>query len=297
MVAEIEAAMKQDIEQITWMTPETKKKAYEKLAAVATKIGYPEKWRDYTALRIDKADPIGNSLRANNFEWKRQLDKIGKPVDKKEWFMSPPTVNAYYNPLENNINFPAGILQPPFFEQGMDDPVNYGAIGAVVGHELTHGFDDQGRQFDAEGNLKDWWTKEDADEFQKRADCIGSQYGSFKVGDLNLNPKLTMGENVADNGGLRLAYMAMMDSLSKRTQPPAKIEGFTPQQRFFLGWAQVWCVNFTPENARTRALTDPHSPGQYRVNGTVSNMPEFSQAWGCKTGDAMNRGDKACRVW
>ncbi len=297
MVHEIEQAMQRDINDIKWMTPETKKKAFEKLHAVANKIGYPEKWKDYSSLTIDKNDPIGNSLRANEFERRRQFAKIGKPVDKKEWFMSPPTVNAYYNPLQNNINFPAGILQPPFFEANLDDAVNYGAIGAVVGHELTHGFDDQGRQFDAEGNLKDWWTEKDAEEFKKRTDCIGSQYSNFKVGDLNVNGKLTMGENVADNGGLRLAYMAMMDSLSKRTQPQGKVDGYTPQQRFFLGFAQVWCGSYTPESARVRVLTDSHSPGQYRVNGTVSNMPEFWQAFGCKAGSSMNRGDKACRVW
>jgi endothelin-converting enzyme/putative endopeptidase len=295
MVHEIERAMQQDINQITWMTPQTKAKAIEKLHAVANKIGYPEKWRDYSKLKIEPGDALGNSMRSNEFEFQRGLDKIGKPVDKLEWHMTPPTVNAYYDPQMNNINFPAGILQPPFYDNKLDDAVNYGAIGAVIGHELTHGFDDQGRQFDAKGDLTDWWTQTDAKEFEKRAGCVEKEYGNFTVDDdLKLNGKLTLGENVADNGGLRLAHMALMDVLGGK-QPP-KIDGFTADQRFFLGFAQIWCTNMTEQSMRLRAQTDPHSLPKYRVNGTVSNMPEFQNAFSCKIGQPMVR-ENACRVW
>jgi endothelin-converting enzyme/putative endopeptidase len=295
MVGEIEKAMQADIQNLDWMTPTTKKKALEKLHQVANKIGYPEKWRDYSALKIAKDDPIGNSLGANQFEFKRDLAKIGKPVDLKEWFMSPPTVNAYYDPQKNNINFPAGILQPPFFDAKLDDAVNYGAIGSVIGHELTHGFDDQGRQFDLKGDMKDWWTPEDAKEFERRAECIEKEYSGFTaVDDLKLNGKLTLGENVADNGGVRIAYMALMDSLAKHTV--GKIDGYTPEQRFFLGFGQSWCGQNRPERARMLAQVDPHSPDRYRVNGTVSNMPEFQKAFGCKEGQPMVR-QNACHVW
>ncbi|MEP6535240.1 MAG: M13 family metallopeptidase [Bryobacteraceae bacterium] len=295
MVHAIEKAMQQDITEITWMTPATKKKALEKLQAVADKIGYPDQWRDYSKLTIRPDDALGNSTRANVFEFERQLDKIGKPVDKKEWQMTPPTVNAYYDPQMNNINFPAGILQPPFYDNKLDDAVNYGGIGAVIGHELTHGFDDQGRQFDAKGDLVDWWTEADGKEFEKRAGCIEKEYGDFVVsGDLKLNGKLTEGENVADNGGLRLAHMALMDVLGGKK--PAKIEGLTADQRFFLGFAQIWCTNMRDQAMRLRAQTDPHSLPQYRVNGTVSNMPEFQNAFSCKVGQPMVR-QNACRVW
>jgi Predicted metalloendopeptidase len=295
MVHALEKALEKDLEQISWMTPATKKRALEKLHAITNKIGYPEQWRDYSALKIEKGDALGNSLRANTFEFNRQLAKIGKPVDKKEWFMSPPTVNAYYDPQLNNINFPAGILQPPFYDNKMDDAVNFGGIGAVIGHELTHGFDDQGRQFDAKGNLDDWWTEADAKEFERRADCVSKEYGEFTaVGDLKLNGKLTLGENVADNGGLRIAYMALLDTLTGKKQQ--KLEGFTPEQRLFLGFGQIWCTNATDESLRLRAQTDPHSPGRYRVNGTVSNMPEFQKAFACKAGQPMVRAN-ACSVW
>jgi len=295
MVSEIEKAMAADIQSLTWMTPETKQKAFEKLRLVTNKIGFPDKWRDYTKLEIQPNDALGNSLRANTFEFQRRLDKIGKPVDKNEWQMSPPTVNAYYDPQQNNINFPAGILQPPFYDNKMDDAINYGAIGAVIGHELTHGFDDQGRQFDGKGNFVDWWTKIDAKEFDERALCIEKEYSSFPVADdLKLNGKLTEGENVADNGGLRLAYMALMDSLAGK--PQKKIDGFTPEQRLFLGFGQVWCTNQSPQSSRLRAQTDPHSLPRYRVNGTVSNMPEFQKAFACKVGQPMVR-ENACRVW
>jgi endothelin-converting enzyme/putative endopeptidase len=295
MVKQIEAAMEKDIQALDWMTPATKQKALEKLHTVANKIGYPDKWRDYSKLHVELNDAVGNSLRSNTFEMYRRLQKIGNPADRTVWGMSPPTVNAYYNPLQNNINFPAGILQPPFYDNKIDDPVNYGAVGSVIGHELTHGFDDEGRQFDAKGNFDEWWTKEDAKAFEERADCIKNEYGNFiAVHDVKLNGKLTLGENTADNGGLRLAYMALMDSLAGKTLP--QIDGFTPEQRFFLGFAQLWCNNSTEENARLRALTDPHSPGRYRVNGTVQNMPEFQKAWACKAGQAMV-SPKPCRVW
>ncbi|MDQ6708047.1 MAG: M13 family metallopeptidase, partial [Acidobacteriota bacterium] len=249
----------------------------------------------YSSIQIKRDDALGNDLRADQFAVQFNLKKIGKPVDKLEWGMTPPTVNAYYNPPQNNINFPAGILQPPFYYSAADDAVNYGAIGAVVGHELTHGFDDQGRQFDATGNLRDWWTANDAAEFKTRADCIANEYGAFSpIADVKLNGRLTLGENAADNGGLRLAYMALMDSLAGKTQD--KIDGYTPEQRFFLGWGQVWCENQTEQSARLLAQTNPHSPGRFRANGTLQNMPEFGQAFGCKVGQPMMQ-EKGCRVW
>ena len=296
MVKGLEKAMQKDIQEIDWMTPETKKLALEKLSAITDKIGYPEKWRDYTALKIVSGDAFGNALRANEFESRRDLTKVGKAPDPKEWSMTPPTVNAYYSPQQNNINFPAGILQPPFFDAKLDDAVNYGGIGAVIGHEMTHGFDDSGRRFDAQGNLKDWWTEKDAKAFENRAECIDKQYGSYvAISDVNLNGKLTLGENVADNGGLRIAYLAFMDSIKNKRL--TKIDEFTPEQRFFLGWSQVWCSHMTPEAERFRAQTDPHSPGRYRANGVLSNMPEFQQAFGCKVDQPMVRGENACRVW
>ncbi|MDE3198246.1 MAG: M13 family metallopeptidase [Acidobacteriota bacterium] len=295
MVQEIEAEMAKDIESIAWMSEDTKKQALAKLTLVENKIGYPDKWRDYSTVRIVRGDYLGNQDRAAAFAFRRQLDKIGKPVDKSEWGMTPPTVNAYYNPPQNNINFPAGILQPPFYFKGGDEAANYGAVGAVVGHELTHGFDDSGRQYDGEGNLRDWWTAPDATAFKQRADCIANEYSQFVAsGDVKINGRLTLGENAADNGGLRLAYMALMDSLANQTLPI--VDGYTPQQRFFLAWGQVWCQNVTAQAARLSALTDPHSLGRYRVNGVLQNMPEFQQAFGCKTADAMV-SPNACRVW
>jgi putative endopeptidase len=296
MIKGLETAMAKDIQEIDWMTPETKKRALEKLHAVANKVGYPENWRDYSSVKVDRVDAFGNSLRANEFAIRRDLNKIGKAPDPKEWSMTPPTVNAYYSPTQNNINFPAGILQPPFFDAKLDDAVNYGGIGAVIGHELTHGFDDSGRRFDGKGNLRDWWTAEDGKAFEQRAECVDKQYSQYvAIGDVRLNGKLTLGENVADNGGLRIAYMAFMDSIMNKRL--TKIDGFTPEQRFFLGWGQVWCSHMTPEAERYRAQTDPHSAGRYRVNGVVSNMLEFQQAFGCKVGQPMVRGENACRVW
>ncbi len=294
MVHEIEASLEKDINSLTWMTEATRREAKTKLKAVADKIGYPDKWRDYSALQIKRGDALGNSQRANAFEFHRQLGKIGKPTDKSEWGMTPPTVNAYYNPLQNNINFPAGILQPPFYNAKNDPAVNYGGAGSVVGHELTHGFDDQGRQFDARGNLKDWWTPQDASAFTERAQCFVDEYGSFTaIDDVKLNGKLTLGENVADNGGLRLALMSYLASTSTK---PATLDGFTPEQRFFVGFGQIWCESRRPEISRMLAQVDPHSPGKDRVNGTVSNMPEFAKAFSCKADAPMVR-QKPCKVW
>ncbi len=295
MVHALEQALKEDIEGLPWMTEETKKQALIKLAAITNKIGYPDKWRDYSKLNIVRGDLLGDEMRGQAFEYNRQLQKIGKPPDRKEWLMSPPTVNAYYSDQMNSINFPAGILQPPFYDNNMDDAVNFGGIGAVIGHELTHGFDDQGRQFDAEGNLRDWWTKTDEENFIKHADCLVNEYSSFNaVDDMRLNGKLTLGENTADNGGLRIAYMAMVDTLDGKQVPP--INGFTPEQRLFLGFAQIWCSNQTEQLLRLRATTDPHSPPEWRVLGVVQNMPEFQKAFGCKAGQPMVR-HPACRVW
>ena len=295
MVEAIEAALGSDIKEISWMSDETKKAAEAKLRAVANKIGYPDRWRDYSTLRIVRGDAYGNSQRANAFSYRRQMAKIGKPVDKTEWLMTPPTVNAYYNPLENNINFPAGILQPPFFNRAADEAVNFGAAGAVVGHELTHGFDDQGRRFDAAGNMREWWTPVDGKNFEERATCIANQYGGYTaVADVKLNGRLTLGENVADNGGVRLAWMALMEMLKTKTLGTA--DGFTPEQRFFVGWGQMWCENRSDEIARLHAQTNPHSPGVYRTNGVVSNMPEFATAFSCPATAKMVQ-QPVCRVW
>jgi putative endopeptidase len=295
MVTAIEGAMARDIQGIGWMSEATKQQALAKLKAVTNKVGYPDHWRDYAALQIVRGDAIGNSQRANAFEFRRQLDKIGKPPDRTEWLMTPPTVNAYYSPFENNINFPAGILQPPFFIKSADDAVNFGAAGAVVGHELTHGFDDQGRQFDAQGNLRDWWTAADARAFEERVACVANQYSGYTaVGDLKLNGKLTLGENAADNGGLRLGWMALTES--RQTRPLSDADGFTPAQRFFIGWGQMWCENRTDAFARLHATTNVHAPGRYRVNGVVSNFPEFAEAFHCAAGSPMVNA-QACRVW
>ena len=296
MVHELESALQTDIQGLDWMTPTTKKEALVKLRAIADKIGYPDHWRDYSALTIVRGDALGNSQRSNAFEFHRQMAKIGKPVDKSLWQMTPPTVNAYYDPLENNINFPAGILQPPFYSAKADAAVNFGGAGAVIGHELTHGFDDQGRQFDARGNLKDWWTPADAKSFEDRAQCFVDEYAGFTaVDEVKLNGKLTLGENTADNGGLRIALMAYLARNSSSAPAPA-LDGFTPEQRVFLGWGQVWCENVRPERARMLAQINPHSPGHDRVNGVVSNMPEFQKAFACKADAPMVRKNQ-CRVW
>jgi len=297
MVDALEKALDQDIHGLPWMSEDTKKQAKIKLQAIRNKIGYPDVWRDYSSLNIERGDLLGNFLRANAFESKRQIVKIGKPLDRKEWGMTPPTVNAYYSGSHNEIVFPAGILQPPFFDQKMDDAINFGGIGAVIGHELTHGFDDQGRKFDPQGNLRDWWTEQDGKEFEKRAGCIADEYGSFvAVDDLKLNGKLTLGENTADNGGARIALMALREMFAQDGKSGEKIDGYTPEQRLFLGYGRVWCEKRRPEFSRMLVSVDPHSPGRYRVNGVMQNMPEFQQAWGCKAGQPMVR-QNACRVW
>ena len=296
LVAGVEQALGEDVRTLPWMTEATKRKALEKLGAISNNVGYPDAWRDYSPVVVRRDDLLGNSRRANEFEWARDMKKIGQKADRKEWGMSPPTVNAYYSPLNNSINFPAGILQPPFFDRAADEALNYGGIGAVIGHELTHGFDDSGRKFAGDGNMTDWWTEADGAEFERRAQCVVDQYAGYTaVDDVKLNGKLTLGENVADNGGVRVAYAAFLATLQGRTAPEPQ-DGFTPQQRFFLGYAQIWCQNVTPEAARLRAQTDPHSPGQWRVNGVVANLPEFAAAFGCQAGRPMVR-ENACRVW
>jgi putative endopeptidase len=295
MTKEIEAAMEEDLKTLPWMGPATREQALLKLHTIVNKIGYPDKWRDYSALTIRADDFFGNAERADHFEYYRQLAKIGKPLDRTEWDMTPPTVNAYYNPQMNDINFPAGVLQPPLFDPRMDDAPNYGNTGATIGHELTHGFDDEGRQFDAKGDLKDWWTAKDAEEFERRAKCVSDQYSQYTViDDIKINGKLTLGEDVADLGGTMLAYIAWKHATRDLDLKP--VGGFTPDQRFFIGMAQWACGDVRPEMKRERAITDPHSPLEYRINGVVSNMPEFSSAFGCKAGQKMVRAN-ACRVW
>jgi putative endopeptidase len=295
MTKHVEKAMENEIRNLPWMGDETKQQALLKLHTMVNKIGYPEKWRDYSSVRIARGDFLGNVNRAATFEAHRVLAKIGKPVDRGEWQMTPPTVNAYYDEQMNDINFPAGVLQPPLFDFKMDDAPNYGNTGATIGHELTHGFDDEGRQFDAKGNLKDWWTKKDAEEFQKRADCVSDQYAHYTIiDDIKINAKLTLGEDVADLGGTVLGYIAWKNAT--RGEPLQAAEGFTPDQRFFIGMAQWACGSERDENKRVNAVTNPHSPDEYRINGVVVNMPEFGQAFGCKIGQPMVK-DKVCRVW
>ena len=299
MVHDIEAAMDKDIDTLAWMSPETKIKAKEKLHLVADKIGYPDHFRDYSALKIVRGEAYGNYVRATDFESRRQLAKIGKPVDRGEWGMTPPTVNAYYDPALNDINFPAGILQSPLFDPRSTDAENYGHIGAIVGHELTHGFDDQGRQFDGNGNLADWWTPEDGKKFDEKADCEVKEYGSFTaVDDVKVNGKLTLGENTADNGGLRLAYMAFLEDAKRKNIDLAQKDanGYSPIQEFFVAYGQSWCASLRPEEVRLEVQTDPHSPRPFRVDGVVRNLPEFGHAFGCKTGQPM-MAVNACRVW
>jgi putative endopeptidase len=295
MTQQIEQAMQQEIENLDWMSPATKKAAIAKLHRVDNKIGYPNKWRDYSLLTIERNDYFGNVLRAHAFQEKRDWAKVGKPVDKSEWFMSPPTVNAYYDPQMNDINFPAGVLQPPLYDPQEDDAPNYGDTGGTIGHELTHGFDDEGRQFDGQGNLRDWWTPADAKGFEERIDCQREQYAQYIiVDDIHINSKLTSGEDVADLGGTLLAYLAW----KKQTEAMhlENKDGFTPDQRFFIGYAQWACENNRPENLRVNAITNPHSPGKYRVNGIVANLPQFAQAFGCKAGQPMVR-QKVCKIW
>ncbi len=298
MIRDIEAAMDRDIDSLDWMSAATKARAKEKLHMIANKVGYPDKWRDYSKLEIVRGDAFGNNLRAAEFESRRQLAKIGKPVDREEWNTSTPTVNAFYSAGMNDINFPAGVLQPAFFDASQPDALNYGHIGLFMGHEITHGFDDEGRQFDGHGNLEDWWTKEDGERFKQKAQCIVDEYAQFKVGDTHLNGKLTLGENTADNGGMQLAYSALLAraaqegiDLNKKSE-----DGYTPVQLLFLGFAQDWCSEWRPELERLVATTDPHSPSRFRANGVLVNVPEFGKAFSCKVGQPMMPA-KTCRVW
>jgi endothelin-converting enzyme/putative endopeptidase len=297
MVRRIEDAMAQRIAQLDWMSPETKEQAMAKLHGIRNKIGYPEKWRDYSSVKILRTDFVGNVQRSTEFERHRNFNKIGQQVDHGEWGMTPPTVNAYYSAQLNDINFPAGVLQPPLYDAKMDDAPNYGDTGGTIGHELTHGFDDQGAKFDAKGNLRDWWTKEDKQKFEERTKCIADQYAQYVVvDDLHINSRLTLGEDVADLGGEILAYVAWKDATKDKDLKP--VDGLTPEQRFFIGFAQWDCSNTRPEEMRLRALTDPHSPSKYRINGVVVNMPEFANAFSCKAGQPMvNPPEKVCKVW
>jgi putative endopeptidase len=299
MVDALESSLDQDIQHLSWMSDVTKQQAKVKLQAIRNKIGYPDKYRDYSSMTIKAGDLYGDVVSADEFESKRETAKIGKPLDRTEWGMTPPEVNAYYNGSFNEVVFPAGILQPPFFDKNMDDAVNFGGIGLVIGHELTHGFDDQGRKFDPKGNLTDWWTDQDGKEFEKRVSCIADEYSNFvAVDDKKLNGRLTLGENTADNGGARIALMALehMIAEDKTGKEGQSIDGYTPEQRFFLGFARVWCEKQRPEFLRMQVTTNPHSPGKYRVNGVVQNMPEFQKAWGCKAGQPMV-AENSCHVW
>jgi putative endopeptidase len=295
MVMNLIAALKSDIPALNWMGPDTKKAALEKLEAFQIKIGYPDKWRDYSALTLDKGSYLLNERRAIAFENGRELNKIGKPVDRGEWQMTPPTVNAYYDATMNEIVFPAGILQPPFYDPKADDAVNYGGMGAAIGHEITHGFDDEGSQFDAKGNLREWWTADDRKNFDQRASCVEAQFNGYEVEPgLHENGKLVLGESIADLGGLAISYAAYEKSIEGK-RPPT-LGGFTPEQRFFLGWAQVWGANLRPENARLMANSNEHPLPKFRTNGPLSNLEIFAQAFGCKKGDAMVR-ETVCKIW
>jgi len=299
LVNNLIVALREDIPTLDWMSDPTRQAAIAKLNAFTVKIGYPDKWRDYSSLRIERDSFTDNLLRSGAFERRRNLAKIGKPVDRSELAMTPPTVNAYNNSRMNEIGFPAGILQAPYFDLGNDDALNYGAIGAVIGHEMSHGFDDQGRKFDLHGNLVDWWTEADAKNYMERANCVEQQFSSFRVEEvgLNQNGKLVLGESIGDLGGLKISWLAFQKSMQGKPRP-ANIDGFTPEQRFFLGWAQMWGRKQTPEAMRQQILTDPHPLGRFRVNGPLSNMPQFAEAFHCKLGDAMVRPpDKRCQVW
>jgi putative endopeptidase len=296
MVNNLADALGSDIKGLEWMSDATKKQAVAKLDAFSRKIGYPDKWRDYSALKVDRGSYAVNAMRARAFENTRDIAKIGKPVDRGEWGMSPPTVNAYYNPQKNEIVFPAGILQPPYYDPNRDDAYNYGAAGAVIGHEMTHGFDDEGSKFDAKGNLANWWTPSDRAAFEKQAECIQKQFDEFAVGDVHTNGKLVSGESIADLAGLKIAYAAYLKS--QQGKPRQIIDGFTPEQRFFLGYAHSWAGQGRPEAERLQATTDPHPLDRFRANAPLTNMPEFASAFGCKADDPMVRpADKRCLVW
>ncbi|KAA9341039.1 M13 family metallopeptidase [Adhaeribacter soli] len=297
MIKNLQAAFQEHVKNLDWMSEATKEMAMKKLDAFAIKIGYPDKWKDYSTFDVNRGPFVANVLRSRQFSYNDMASKFGKPLDRNEWHMSPPTVNAYYNPSMNEIVFPAGILQPPFFDPKADDAVNYGGMGAVIGHELTHGFDDQGRQYDAEGNLKDWWTKEDAERFAKHTEMVDKQYSAYQPLDsVFINGQLTMGENIADIGGLNIAFTALQKANAGKTDP--KYDGFTQEQRFFLAWAQNWRINATDEYLHQQVQTDPHSPGKFRCNGPLSNMPQFYKAFNCKEGDKMVRPEsERIRIW
>ena len=307
LVHALETAMADDLKTLPWMSDDTKVEAKKKLDAITDKIGYPDHWKDYSPVEVKRDDLLGNVNRAGAFERKRNLAKFGKPVDPSEWSMTPPTVNAYYNPPQNNINFPAGILQPPFYDNNYDAAVNFGGIGVVIGHEMTHGFDDQGSKYDLHGNVRQWWTDEDRKKFEARTECTAKEYDGFEVAPgQNLNGHLTLGENTADNGGIRIAYQALMQILNTPTSPNERTEpltangtrdGYTPAQRFFITFGQIWCQNQTEQSARVLAKTDPHSSGEWRVKGTVQNFDEFGKAFGCKVGQPMMPSSGGCRVW
>jgi putative endopeptidase len=303
LVAALERALGEDIKSLPWMSDTTKVEAKKKLDAIRQKIGYPEKWRDYSSVIVKRDDLVGNVERADKFEDMRDLAKLGKPVDETEWGMTPPTVNAYYNPPQNDINFPAGILQPPFYDNRIDPAVNFGGIGVVIGHEMTHGFDDQGSKYDLHGNVKAWWTPDDLAKFKERTECEATEYDGFEVAPgQKLNGHLTLGENTADNGGIRIAFQALQETLTKdkaaaeEGYTDGKRDGYTPEQRFFIGFGQVWCENKTEQSARVAAKTDPHSSGEWRTKGTVQNFEEFGKAFGCKAGQPM-MPTNSCRVW
>jgi predicted metalloendopeptidase len=294
-IRSIQAALHDDISTLDWMSDPTRRQGLRKLGVFRIKVGYPNRWRDYTGLQVRRHDALGNAMRANRFEFARQVHKIGKPVDRDEWFSLPQDVDGYQSPALVEIVFTAGLLQPPFFDPTMDDAVNFGAIGRAMGHEFIHGFDDSGRRFDEHGNLRDWWTAEDSARFQERAQCFVDEYSQFVVvDDKKLNGKLTLGENLADNGGLRVSYTALQNQLAGK--PRHTIDGLTPEQRFFLAFAETQCGNVADPTARNRLLTDPHAPGRWRVNGTVRNMPEFQKAFACIATDAMV-SPHPCRVW
>jgi putative endopeptidase len=289
--------LRERLTQLDWISEDTRKQALKKVDAIAIKIGYPDKWRDYSTYPVDQKSYVLNAIQGDAFEFQRNLNKIGKPLDRTEWGITPPTVNAYYNPSFNEIVFPAGILQPPYFDPKADDAINYGAIGAVIGHELTHGFDDEGHQFDAEGNLKSWWTEEDEKNFKARAELVAKQYDDYiGVEDLHINGKLTLGENIADFGGLRIAYRAYHKSLQGKPEPP-KIDGFTGDQRFFLAFAQGWKRNTRPETLALLIHTDPHSPARFRVLGPVSRLPEFYEAFHCEQPNGSSKIDFKKTIW
>ncbi len=290
MVRNMEAVLRERLGTLEWMSDSTRTFALAKLDAFVNKIGYPDKWRDYSKLELRRQPFVANRYAVVDFESRRDFAKVGKPVDRTEWGMTPATVNASYNPLNNDVTFPAAILQPPFFDPNADDAVNYGGMGAAIGHEMTHAFDDEGRQFDAQGNLKDWWTPSDTKAFNTRATLVSQQFDSYVIGDsLNVNGKLTLGEDIADLGGLKIAFAALERSIAGKRHAP--IDGFTPEQRFFLSWAQVWRRKARPEAERQQVLTDPHAPSRWRVNGPLGNMPEFAKAFGCKSGEPMVRAD------